>query len=125
MGAARRRQQAQQPEQGGNAIDDAAGGALGTELVLTLERRGSGWGEEIFPRIALEQRPILAKAPRVRNRSSMPDPWAVSPPRGLRPRVLVPAPAAWSRTARAVVDGRLTGDGRGWSRPWADWDRFM
>lgn len=77
--AARRHQRAQQqPEQQERSADEDET-AVGTELVLTLERRGSGWGEEIFPRIALEQRPILAKAPRVRNRSSMPDPWTVRP----------------------------------------------
>ncbi len=45
-----------------------------TELIFTLERRGSGWGEEIFPHLKVEQREITQ---RVRNRSSQPDPWEV------------------------------------------------
>ena len=48
-----------------------------TELVLTLKRRGEGWGEEIFPHVALERRPVPKRMPR-RNRSSMPDPWEVT-----------------------------------------------
>lgn len=48
-----------------------------TELILQLVKYGSGWGEEIFPRASLVQRPIEKKQ-RIRNRSSLPDPWAVS-----------------------------------------------
>ncbi len=49
-----------------------------TELILQLVKYGSGWGEEIFPRASLVQRPIEKKQ-RIRNRSSLPDPWTVRP----------------------------------------------
>jgi hypothetical protein len=34
-------------------LDDSA-----TELVLTLEKRGDGWGEELFPRASLRRLPV-------------------------------------------------------------------
>ena len=48
-----------------------------TELIFRLERRGDGWGEEIFPHLVLEQRPLEPPRRRVRKRSSRPDPWEV------------------------------------------------
>ncbi len=48
-----------------------------TELIFTLEKRGSGWGEELFPRLTVEQRPIKKRI-RIRNRSQFPDAWQVS-----------------------------------------------
>ena len=48
-----------------------------TELIFRLERRGEGWGEEIFPHLVVEQRPWTATPKRDRNRSSRPNPWTV------------------------------------------------
>jgi hypothetical protein len=48
-----------------------------TELIITFEKYGSGWGEELLPRASIVQRPIEKKQ-RFRNRSGFPDPWAVS-----------------------------------------------
>ena len=48
-----------------------------TELIFRLERRGDGWGEEIFPHLVLEQRPLEPPRRRVRKRSSRPEPWEV------------------------------------------------
>lgn len=48
-----------------------------TELIFRLERRGEGWGEEIFPHLVVEQRPWTSTAKRDRNRSSRPKPWTV------------------------------------------------
>ena len=48
-----------------------------TELIFRLERRGEGWGEEIFPHLVVEQRPWTTTAKRDRNRSSRPKPWTV------------------------------------------------
>ncbi len=50
-----------------------------TELIFRLERRGEGWGEEIFPHLVVEQRPWTSVAKRDRNRSSRPKPWTVLP----------------------------------------------
>lgn len=50
-----------------------------TELIFRLERRGEGWGEEIFPHLVVEQRPWTSAAKRDRNRSSRPKPWTVCP----------------------------------------------
>lgn len=50
-----------------------------TELIFRLERRGEGWGEEIFPHLVVEQRPWTSAAKRDRNRSSRPKPWTVMP----------------------------------------------
>ena len=50
-----------------------------TELIFRLERRGEGWGEEIFPHLVVEQRPWTSAAKRDRNRSSRPKPWTVLP----------------------------------------------
>ena len=47
-----------------------------TELIITFEKYGSGWGEELLPRASIVQRPI-AKKERFRNRSGYADPWAV------------------------------------------------
>lgn len=48
-----------------------------TELIFRLERRGEGWGEEIFPHLVVEQRPWTKTKKRDRNRSSRPKPWTV------------------------------------------------
>ena len=48
-----------------------------TELIFRLERRGDGWGEEIFPHLVMEQRPIDAPRKRQRKRDNMPEPWEV------------------------------------------------
>lgn len=48
-----------------------------TELIFRLERRGEGWGEEIFPHLVVEQRPWITTAKRDRNRSTRPKPWTV------------------------------------------------
>lgn len=50
-----------------------------TELIFRLERRGEGWGEEIFPHLVVEQRPWTDSKRRDRNRSSRPKPWTVRP----------------------------------------------
>ena len=47
-----------------------------TELIFKLEKYGSGWGEELLPRLTVEQRPINKRI-RIRNRSSFPDAWQV------------------------------------------------
>ena len=47
-----------------------------TELIFKLEKYGSGWGEELLPRLTVEQRPIKKRI-RIRNRSSFPDAWQV------------------------------------------------
>lgn len=47
-----------------------------TELIFKLEKIGSGWGEELFPRLTVEQRPIKKRI-RIRNRSSFPNEWQV------------------------------------------------
>ncbi len=47
-----------------------------TELIFKLEKYGSGWSEELFPRLTVEQRPIKKRI-RIRNRSSFPDAWQV------------------------------------------------
>ena len=52
------------------------GGEEATELIFKLEKYGSGWSEELFPRLTVEQRPIQKRI-RVRNRSSFPDAWQV------------------------------------------------
>lgn len=57
--------------------EDDEAGTCDTEFIIKLERQGEGWGEEILPRLSLEQRPL--KRVRVRNRCSLPDPWAVRP----------------------------------------------
>ncbi len=65
-----------------------------TELIFKLEKYGSGWSEELFPRLTVEQRPIKKRI-RIRNRSSFPDAWQVredsvcallAVPDSLRPR---------------------------------------
>ena len=48
-----------------------------TELIFRLERRGEGWGEEIFPHLVVEQRPWTTTAKRDRNRCTRPKPWTV------------------------------------------------
>ena len=53
------------------------GSSDATELIFTLRKYGSGWGEELLPRLVVEQRP-LQKRERIRNRSSFPDAWEVS-----------------------------------------------
>jgi len=60
----------QSPDSDGETVNQP------TELILQLEKYGSGWGEEIFPRASLVQRPIEKKQ-RLRNRSIRPDPWEV------------------------------------------------
>lgn len=52
------------------------GGEEATELIFKLEKYGSGWGEELLPRLTVEQRPIKKRI-RIRNRSSFPDAWQV------------------------------------------------
>lgn len=52
-------------------------GTPATELIFRLERRGDGWGEEIFPHLTVENR-LLEKRQRIRARSTQPDPWEVS-----------------------------------------------
>jgi hypothetical protein len=47
-----------------------------TELVFRLERRGEGWGEELFPRITMEKRPIFSKS---KHKCQHPDPWEARP----------------------------------------------
>lgn len=51
-----------------------------SELVFRLERRGEGWGEEIFPHIVVEKRPMqLTKS---KHKCQHPDPWEVRRGRG-------------------------------------------
>jgi hypothetical protein len=33
-----------------------------TELVMVLERRGEGWGEEVFPQITMRRKPVAARS---------------------------------------------------------------
>jgi hypothetical protein len=40
----------------------ASGKVLPTELIIRLERRGEGWGEEFIPFLTVEQRPIESRA---------------------------------------------------------------
>lgn len=47
-----------------------------TELIVNLDRRGEGWGEEIVPYVTVEWRPIV-KNKRIRFRSQGPNPWEV------------------------------------------------
>ncbi len=49
-----------------------------TELIFQLDRRGEGWGEEIFPTLTVVRRPVVAPPKRDRNRSKRPPPWTVS-----------------------------------------------
>ena len=49
-----------------------------TELIFQLDRRGEGWGEEIFPTLTVIRRPVVAPPKRDRNRSKRPPPWTVS-----------------------------------------------
>ena len=63
-----------------------------TELIFRLERRGEGWGEEIFPHLVLEQRPLEPPRRRLRKRSSRPDPWEVR--RGPHDLVILMPPPA-------------------------------
>ena len=49
-----------------------------TELIFQLDRRGEGWGEEIFPTLTVIRRPVVAAPKRDRNRSKRPPPWTVS-----------------------------------------------
>lgn len=72
-----------------------AEGACDTELIFKLERQGEGWGEEILPRLSVEQRPLARL--RVRNRSALPDPWAVRSCPGR------PPPPALPPCTRAVL----------------------
>ena len=53
-------------------------GMPATELIFRFERRGDGWGEEIFPHLTVENR-LLEKRQRIRARSTQPDPWEVRP----------------------------------------------
>jgi hypothetical protein len=63
------------PTPGEEREDDGA-----TELIFKLERRGFGWGEEIFPSLSVEQRPLQTTAKRRdRDRSTGPRPWTVLP----------------------------------------------
>ena len=61
----------------GQATGAEKGSDDATELIFTLRKYGSGWGEELLPRLVVEQRP-LRKRERIRNRSSFPDAWEVS-----------------------------------------------
>ena len=69
------RQASTSGEQCADADDDA--GACDTEFIIKLERQGEGWGEEILPRLSVEQRPLKRSRVRIRNRCSMPAPWTV------------------------------------------------
>lgn len=62
-------------QSGEGPISDGGDGQP-TELILQLDKYGSGWGEELFPRASFVQRPIEKKT-RIRPRSSLPDPWTV------------------------------------------------
>ena len=65
----------------GRASGDDSEQDVPTELIVRLVRHGDGWGEEIFPHIEVENRPLMAKKPIKRNRSSRPDPWQVRSPK--------------------------------------------
>ena len=80
------RQRSSQPSETSSSGKDQANDAPGlpvraaqasTELIFRLERRGEGWGEEIFPHLVVEQRPLADVKKRDRNRSSRPRPWTV------------------------------------------------
>lgn len=62
--------------QSGQGLVSDGGVDQPTELILQLDKFGSGWGEELFPRASFVQRPIEKKT-RIRPRSSLPDPWTV------------------------------------------------
>jgi hypothetical protein len=60
-------------------VDSGDGSGMpATELIFRFERRGDGWGEEIFPHLTVENR-LLEKRQRIRARSTQPDPWEVCP----------------------------------------------
>jgi hypothetical protein len=67
---------------GGGATQWQDDDRVPTELIIQLEKFGSGWGEEILPRASIVRRPIEKKQ-RDRNRSTRPDPWTVRLPSGL------------------------------------------
>lgn len=56
--------------------DEKGDVAQDTELILKLDRRGSGWGEEIFPHVTWERREVNPPKRR-RRRDNNPDPWEV------------------------------------------------
>lgn len=58
-------------EEGSSVVEEP------TEMIFELSRRGSGWGEEIFPMVSLERRPLARTKPGSRNRSKTPTPWEV------------------------------------------------
>lgn len=64
----------EEPTADSGGSSDEGDGDQATELIFRLERRGDGWGEEIFPHITVENRP-LEKKQRIRPRSNQPDPW--------------------------------------------------
>ncbi|CAK0786054.1 hypothetical protein CVIRNUC_009267 [Coccomyxa viridis] len=86
----------------GQATGAEKGSDDATELIFTLRKYGSGWGEELLPRLVVEQRP-LRKRERIRNRSSFPDAWEAVPGAlwASAPCRRLPAAAA------AVAPGRL------------------
>ncbi len=60
-------------EEGGTGTADSEEPPGPTEIVFKLERRGDGWGEEIFPHITMEKRPLIKS----KHKCQHPDPWEV------------------------------------------------
>jgi hypothetical protein len=94
-----------------------SGGALDTELVMVLERRGEGWAEEVFPHVVMRRKPIPVSSARAKakmQKDLAPD----SAQSFLTEKVgftrdeaatVVSAAAAWrvTRGGRALVDRKL------------------
>ena len=85
-----------------------------TELVMVLERRGEGWGEEVFPHVAMRRRPVAAAAAAAASRRSAPDSAQAYLEKTLRmsrdeAAAVVSAAAAWrvTRGGRALVDRKI------------------
>eukprot|EP00884_Botryococcus_braunii_P002347 jgi/Botrbrau1/12112/Bobra.0186s0031.2 len=95
--------------EGEDLLEEGEGSDV-TELIFRLDRKGSGWGEEILPSLTVEHRPLTKK--RERNRSSMPRPWtAGSAELYLRDRCGIPQDKVDAVMTKAVA-WRITPGGR-------------
>mmetsp|Transcript_37594 Transcript_37594/g.96186 ORF Transcript_37594/g.96186 Transcript_37594/m.96186 type:complete len:748 (-) Transcript_37594:129-2372(-) len=100
-------------QEGGDAGEGADSETIKgqTELIFKLERRGSGWGEEILPHLTVEQREVQPPARRNRRRAGAPEPWEDGSLEWFLEKVGVPADAI----ERVVIDAvawRVTSGGR-------------
>eukprot|EP00887_Chlorella_sp_A99_P001316 scaffold14.g1316.t1 len=86
---------------------DADGEEPVTQTIFKLERRGEGWGEEIFPHLVVEQQVVQKN----KRRYSTPDPWE----RGSLEEYLVECgvpPGDVNRVVTAATAWRVTPQGR-------------